>query len=59
MRGHRYKVGHEYSSIECRRRSFSLRVVNSWNSLPDYIVALEFFKSAIHTFLGEKLFEID
>ena len=51
-----------FSSIECRHRSFSLRVVGLWNSLPDSVVALESvecFKSAIHIFLGERLFEID
>ena len=61
-RGHRYKVAHVYSSIECRRRSFSLRIANLWNCLPDDVVALESvesFKSALHICLGERLFEFD
>ena len=59
-RGHRYKVAHVHSSLECRRRSFALRVVQTWNSLPDSVVALESldsFKAALHSILGERLFE--
>ena len=61
-RGHRYKVAHVYSSMECRRRSFALRIINLWNGLPDDVVALDTvgcFKSAIHAYLGERLFEFD
>ena len=61
-RGHRYKVAHVHSTMECRRRSFSLRIVNLWNGLPDDVVALESvgsFKSAIHVYLGERLFAFD
>ena len=61
-RGHRYKIGHLYSSVECRRRFFSLRVASVWNSLPDEMVALECigsFKAALHLFLGRRLFSYE
>lgn len=59
-RGHRFKLAHSYSSLECRKRFFSLRCTNVWNSLPDSVVALESvnaFKAALHTTLGSLLFE--
>lgn len=59
-RGHRYKIFHTYSSLEARRRFFSVRVAKLWNSLPDQVVALEninAFKSALHLHLGHLLYE--
>ena len=39
--GHRSKISHENFSLDCRWRSFTLRVASTWNSLPDDVVALE------------------
>ena len=59
-RGHRFKIAHSHCSLECRKRYFALRVVSTWNSLPDEVVGLNSlggFKAALHEILGEKLFE--
>ena len=58
-RGHRYKIQVQHSQLEVRRRFFSCRVINRWNSLPHDIVespSLSTFKSKLHTFLGDELF---
>jgi hypothetical protein len=59
-RGHRFKLAHLASTLECRRRFFSLRCVKVWNSLPDEVVSLESmtsFKFNLHTVLGGLLFD--
>ena len=59
-RGHRFKIASTHSSIEARRRFFSVRCVSLWNSLPDEVVAKESisaFKSAIHSHLGPLLLQ--
>ena len=59
-RGHRFKISHSHCSLECRKRYFALRVVSTWNSLPDEVVGLNSlggFKAALHEILGERLFE--
>ena len=59
-RGHRYKILKPRISIESRRRFFSVRCVDTWNSLPDGLVSsssLDAFKSGLHQFLGYKLYE--
>ena len=58
-RGHRFKVAKPHVSIECRRRFFSVRVIDSWNNLPDRVVSadsIEVFKRGLHQALGEELF---
>ena len=58
-RGHRFKIFHTHSSLEARSRSFSNRHVSLWNSLPDPVVAsksINAFKSALHSFLGPRLY---
>ena len=37
-RGHSYKLLKKSSSTSQRQKFFSMRVVNSWNSLPDLVV---------------------
>ena len=59
-RGHRYKIAHVFSSLECRRRFFGLRVVNVWNGLSDHLVAsdcVSSFKAGLHGSLGDLLFQ--
>ena len=50
-RGHTFKLKKERSVSSKRAASFRHRVVNSWNSLPDYVVTsetLNSFKSNIN-----------
>ena len=59
-RGHRFKVLHQFSSIDCRSRFFSNRIISLWNSLPSAVVELESlnsFKSALHTQLSHVLYD--
>ena len=41
LRGHSMKIGKERSRLDIRKYSFSQRVVNSWNLLPQNIVDAE------------------
>ena len=59
MRGHRFKIGHTRVQTDARSRSFSVRSVDSWNTLPDHVVAepnIARFKVLLADFLGEALF---
>ena len=61
-RGHRYKIFRPRASLESRRRFFSVRCVDAWNSLPDDLVvcgSVAAFKSGLHAHLGDQLFEFD
>ena len=37
-RGHSYKFQKQHSRLRLRENSFSIRIVNTWNSLPDQVV---------------------
>lgn len=37
-RGHSKKLAKRYSRLNVRKHSFAMRVVDSWNSLPDWVV---------------------
>ena len=59
-RGHRYKIAHVFSSLECCRRFFGLRVVTIWNDLSDHLVTpncVSSFKAGLHESLGDLLFQ--
>ena len=59
-RGHRFKIEHVRCVLECHRRSFAVRCVGIWNSLPDNLVgcdSVEAFKRGLHVFLGSVLFD--
>ena len=45
-RGNKYKLLKKSSHYDVRKYSFTARVVNIWNSLPDYIVDAD----SVHTF---------
>ena len=50
LRGNKYKLFQNQLHYDLRKFSFSNRVVNVWNSLPDTVVAvdnLNLFKSAL------------
>ena len=58
-RGHRYKVLHHRAETRVRTRSFAMRCVQSWNALPDRVVAetnLGKFKGMLANCLGDALF---
>ena len=58
-RGHTYKLSIPVCRSELGRRTFGVRVVRKWNSLPPYVVdalSLETFKRRLETFLGDELF---
>ena len=60
-RGHRYKLSVPVCRSEVRRRSFGVRCVNVWNSLPGYVVeseSLGLFKSRIDLHLAESFFGV-
>ena len=51
-RGHRYKINKQRSKTNIRKYSFSNRVIDTWNSLPDTVVESENinqFKSKLNT----------
>ena len=57
-RGHQFKLAKKQHRLKVRSNSFSLRVIDSWNSLPDKVVmapSLNSFKSRLNTF-GKELF---
>ena len=59
-RGHRFKVCHTRAQTDVRKRSFSMRVVSTWNSLPDCAVSeidYRCFKTKLADALGEQLYE--
>ena len=59
-RGHTFKIFHQRTSIELRKRFFSNRVISLWNALPSSVVSaptLPVFKRLLSAHLGEKLYE--
>ena len=61
-RGHCFKILKPHVSLESRRRFFSVRCVDIWNSLPAELVicgTVNRFKSGLHDVLGDLLFEFD
>lgn len=59
-RGHLFKIAHVRSHLEIRKRSFGLRCIVIWNSLPESTVSttnMASFKTALCTHLGDILFE--
>ena len=49
-RGNLFKLAHEYTKHDIRKYSFCIRVVNTWNSLPDSVVSsmsVNSFKNSI------------
>ena len=58
-RGHRFKIRVQFAATEVRKRFFTHRVVEPWNSLPSNVVdasSLPVFKTRLHRFMGDKLF---
>ena len=60
-RGHRLKLIKQFCKTNCRKYSFSQRVINDWNSLPQTVVQtrnLNSFKSGIDWFFLLKVYMI-
>ena len=52
-RGHKYKIWKQRFHTTLRKYSFSCRVVDSWNGLPDYVVdapSINSFKNRLNTY---------
>ena len=61
-RGHSYKLLKKSSSTSQRQKFFFMRVVNSWNSLPDLVVtapSVNAFKGRIDAHWDDLTFVID
>ena len=59
-RGHRFKVCHPRPHTDVRQRSFSVRCVRLWNSLPGHVVTetdFHTFKALLADALGDLLYE--
>ena len=59
-RGHRYKVSHVRAETDLHKRSFGVRCAETWNSLPDRVVAedkLASFKVMLADALGDALYK--
>ena len=59
-RGHRLKIHVRRSQTDVRQRFFSMRCVNLWNSLPEWVVTapdLKSFKRSLEQAVPEKLVE--
>ena len=52
-RGHQFKLAKKQHRLKIRSNSFSLRVIDSWNALPEHVVmapSLNCFKSRLNVF---------
>ena len=59
-RGHSQKIFMPHHSTDVRGRFFSLRVISTWNSLPEAVVlaqSIQSFKHSLEQFLGHHLHE--
>ena len=60
-RGHAYKLSIPRCQKYVKKRSFAVRCVNIWNSIPTETVAsnkVETFKAKLDKFLGDRLYKI-
>ena len=61
-RGHSLKLFVPRYNTDIRGRFFSVRVINTWNSLPEYAVTAESvaaFKRHLNTALGQTLYDFN
>ena len=59
-RGHHYRVVRKKATKQCRINSFSNRIVNDWNSLPEEVVSVKTvdnFKSKLDGFWKDETFK--
>ena len=58
-RGHNFKLKKQSCRLEIRKHFFSLRIVDSWNSLPEHVVCaptINTFKNHYNSFLHDQLY---
>ena len=58
-RGHCLRIKKKFSRLDVRKFSFSNRVVNDWNSLPEGVVlatTIDIFKRKLDIYISEKLY---
>ena len=61
LRGHPLRLQHQPSHLNCRRRSFSVRICEYWNKLPAEIVtapSIECFKTKLDEYYGDRKFHL-
>jgi hypothetical protein len=61
-RGHKYKIKKQPSRLDIRKHYFSLRVVETWNSLPELVVeapTLNSFKNRLDRCLADHQFSVE
>ena len=61
-RGHQFELAKKQHRLKRRSNSFSLRVIDSWNSLPDKVVmtpSLNSIKSRLNTFWKKHPYKFD
>jgi hypothetical protein len=54
LRGHCFKLVHQFSRLECRRNFFSIRICERWNTLPNTVIeanSVTIFKKRLDNFL--------
>ena len=60
-RGHKLKLKKQFCKTNCRKYSFSQRVINDWNSLPQSIVQiskLNTCKTEIDNFFAINIYDL-
>ena len=60
-RGHAYKLKKKSCKKDIRKNFFSVRVISSWNGLPDQVVTaptLNTFKNRLDKFIGDKKYTV-
>jgi ribonuclease P/MRP protein subunit RPP40 len=58
-RGHPYKLKKKYARLEIRKNTFSHRIVDNWNSLPETVVcapSVNAFKSRLDSFWRDRVY---
>ena len=61
-KGNKYKLLNQSFHQDVRKYSFTPRIVNTWNSLPDYVVnvdSMEVFKKRLDKFLSNQPVKFD
>ena len=58
-RGHSFKIRHPHSGTDVRQRFFSVRIIDTWNSLPDRVVNatnIDSFKKMLNDYIPDVLY---
>ena len=61
-RGHNQKLIKPRANKDIRKNYFTNRVINNWNSLPDYVInskTVKIFEKNLDNYFNEKKFDIE